>query len=107
MYSIYVLLWTASKGIESGLLCCDEVQGGFEHSSGLRRRRRRRCMHLQENISPKSISVCSLQSLPFLRRHEDIHYDHVCGHHDVREICHLSVQDVSKGTSWSEPPSQG
>jgi hypothetical protein len=105
MYSIYVLLWTASKGIESGLLCCDEVQGGFEHSSGLRRRRR--CMHLQENISPKSISVCSLQSLPFLRRHEDIHYDHFCGHHDVREICHLSVQDVSKGTSWSEPPSQG
>src|ERR1700680_634452 len=50
MCSIYVLLWTASKGIESGLLCCDEVQGGFEHSSGLRRRRRR-CMHLQETLA--------------------------------------------------------
>jgi hypothetical protein len=49
MCSIYVLLWTASKGIESGLLCCDEVQGGFEHSSGLRRRRRR-CMHLQKSF---------------------------------------------------------
>jgi hypothetical protein len=64
-------------------------------------------MHLQENISTALLPVCSFQSLPFLRHHEGIHYDHFCDHRDVREICHLSVQEVSKAHISSEPPSQG
>jgi hypothetical protein len=38
--------------------------------------------------------------LPFLRRHEDNHYDHFCGHHVVLEIVHrLSAKVLAAGST--------
>jgi hypothetical protein len=53
-------------------------------------------MHLQMNVSLKSVSGYGPGLLPFLRRHEGNHCDHFYDHHGVREIVHPSAKSVSK-----------